>query len=71
MSTPKMFNILACNIKRNFVNKNNGASQKVVVRIRRKQIFSIDNKNNYKRSRCEQRVGLPSDSEYMRYDGKE
>ena len=28
------------------------------------------NNNNQKRSRCAQRVGLPYDSEQMRYDGK-
>ena len=29
-----------------------------------------NNNNNQKRSRCAQRVGLPYDSEQMRYDGK-
>ena len=31
---------------------------------------SKKNNNNQKRSRCAQRVGLPYDSEQMRYDGK-
>ena len=29
-----------------------------------------NNNNNQKRSRCAQRVGLPYDSEQMRYEGK-